>query len=116
LTSHGNTNRVGDMSEAYILIQSDLGDATVVAELAGAIPGVLASETVAGPYDVIVWAQAYDVDERHADGNLHYRPARKPLAAHRTCADSADQALPQGHGRIARHTTAGRAPRAFQPA
>lgn len=63
LTSHGNRNRVGDMSEAYILIQSDLGDAAVVAELAGAIPGVLVSEIVAGPYDVIVRAQAYDVDE-----------------------------------------------------
>lgn len=51
------------MLNAYILIQSDMGGAAVVAELARAIPGVLETEIVTGSYDVIARAQAYDTDE-----------------------------------------------------
>ena len=51
------------MLKAYILIQSDMGGAAVVAELARAIPGVSQTEIVTGSYDVVAWAQAHDKDE-----------------------------------------------------
>ena len=54
---------VGNMLNAYILIQTDMGGAAVVAELARAIPGVLETATVTGSYDAIARAQAYDMDE-----------------------------------------------------
>jgi DNA-binding Lrp family transcriptional regulator len=47
---------------AYILIQTEVGKAAaVVAEISG-IPGVAVAEDVTGPYDVIVKAEATDVD------------------------------------------------------
>jgi DNA-binding Lrp family transcriptional regulator len=49
--------------QAYILIQTEVGKATAVAELVGEIPGVIQAEDVTGPYDVIVRAQADTVDE-----------------------------------------------------
>ncbi|GAB7180822.1 Lrp/AsnC ligand binding domain-containing protein [Kitasatospora sp. Ki12] len=51
------------MVQAYILIQTEVGKATAVAELITKIPGVLAAEDVTGPYDVIVKAEAETVDE-----------------------------------------------------
>jgi DNA-binding Lrp family transcriptional regulator len=48
---------------AYILIQTEVGHAEPVATQAAAIPGVVSSENVTGPYDVIVRAEAADVDE-----------------------------------------------------
>ncbi|MBP0460637.1 Lrp/AsnC family transcriptional regulator [Streptomyces montanisoli] len=51
------------MVQAYILIQTDVGRATAVAETIAAFPGVLQAEDVTGPYDVIVRAQADTVDE-----------------------------------------------------
>ncbi|MBM7170411.1 Lrp/AsnC ligand binding domain-containing protein [Streptomyces sp. G44] len=51
------------MVQAYILIQTEVGKASTVAELIGQIPGVLQAEDVTGPYDVIVRAQADTVDE-----------------------------------------------------
>ena len=42
------------MAEAYILIQTDVGRAEVVAKQVAALPGVLSSEYVTGPYDVVV--------------------------------------------------------------
>ncbi|MFC4000607.1 Lrp/AsnC family transcriptional regulator [Prauserella oleivorans] len=51
------------MVHAYILIQTEVGKAaSVAAEIAG-IPGVTSSEDVTGPYDVIVRAEADNVDE-----------------------------------------------------
>ncbi len=51
------------MVQAYILVQTEVGKAaTVAAEISG-IPGVVAAEDVTGPYDVIVRAEATDVDE-----------------------------------------------------
>jgi len=48
---------------AYILIQTEVGKAaSVAAEIAG-IPGVTSSEDVTGPYDVIVRAEADNVDQ-----------------------------------------------------
>jgi DNA-binding Lrp family transcriptional regulator len=49
--------------QAYILIQTEVGKASSVAEVISTIPGVLLAEDVTGPYDVIVRAQADTVDE-----------------------------------------------------
>ncbi|WP_030246508.1 Lrp/AsnC ligand binding domain-containing protein [Streptomyces sp. NRRL S-350] len=51
------------MVQAYILIQTEVGKATVVARTITGIPGVLTAEDVTGPYDVIVKAEAETVDE-----------------------------------------------------
>ncbi len=50
------------MVHAYILVQTEVGRAAAVAEEVGEISGVLSAEDVTGPYDVIVRAQADDVD------------------------------------------------------
>ncbi|HWB71822.1 MAG TPA: Lrp/AsnC ligand binding domain-containing protein [Egibacteraceae bacterium] len=51
------------MVSAYILILTEVGKAAQVAEAVGKIDGVEAAEDVTGPYDVIVRAQARDIDE-----------------------------------------------------
>lgn len=51
------------MVSAYILIQTELGVAAAVADAAADIPGVIAADDVTGPYDVIVRAEAANVDE-----------------------------------------------------
>jgi DNA-binding Lrp family transcriptional regulator len=48
---------------AYILIQTELGEAASVARAAAEVPGVMTAEDVTGPYDVIVKAEAANVDE-----------------------------------------------------
>jgi DNA-binding Lrp family transcriptional regulator len=48
---------------AYILIQTEVGKAAQVAKEVNAIKGVAAAEDVTGPYDVIVRAEARNVDE-----------------------------------------------------
>jgi DNA-binding Lrp family transcriptional regulator len=49
--------------QAYILIQTEVGKASTVADLIGKIPGVVQADDVTGPYDVIVRAQADTVDD-----------------------------------------------------
>jgi DNA-binding Lrp family transcriptional regulator len=49
--------------QAYILIQTEVGKASAVADVVGKLPGVIQAEDVTGPYDVIVRAQADSVDE-----------------------------------------------------
>ncbi|WP_327680975.1 Lrp/AsnC family transcriptional regulator [Kitasatospora sp. NBC_00458] len=51
------------MVQAYILIQTEVGKASAVAESISKIPGVLQAEDVTGPYDVIVRAEAETVDD-----------------------------------------------------
>ncbi|MFC5721178.1 Lrp/AsnC ligand binding domain-containing protein [Streptomyces gamaensis] len=51
------------MVQAYILIQTEVGKASTVAEVVAKIAGVVQAEDVTGPYDVIVRAQAETVDE-----------------------------------------------------
>ncbi|MFJ9348749.1 Lrp/AsnC family transcriptional regulator [Streptomyces sp. NPDC101237] len=51
------------MVQAYILIQTEVGKASTVAEIISKIPGVIQAEDVTGPYDVIVRAQAETVDD-----------------------------------------------------
>ena len=49
--------------QAYILIQTDVGKAAEVAGEIAQVPGVTLAEDVTGPYDVIVRAEAKNVDE-----------------------------------------------------
>ena len=50
------------MVHAYILVQTEVGRAADVAREIGGIAGVSSAEDVTGPYDVIVRAEADDVD------------------------------------------------------
>ncbi|HYF10807.1 MAG TPA: Lrp/AsnC ligand binding domain-containing protein [Actinomycetota bacterium] len=51
------------MVQAYILIQTEVGKAAQVAKEVRDISGVADAEDVTGPYDVIVRAEANNVDE-----------------------------------------------------
>lgn len=42
------------MVEAYVLIQTEVGRAEVVAKQLAVLPGVVSAEYVTGPYDVVV--------------------------------------------------------------
>jgi DNA-binding Lrp family transcriptional regulator len=48
--------------EAFVLIQTEVGKAAYVAEALGKLDGIIRSSAVTGPYDVIVDAQAEDID------------------------------------------------------
>ncbi|TDP97468.1 Lrp/AsnC ligand binding domain-containing protein [Labedaea rhizosphaerae] len=50
------------MVHAYILVQTEVGKAAAVAAEIAGIPGVTTAEDVTGPYDVIVRAEADNVD------------------------------------------------------
>lgn len=56
--SWGNT-----VVQAYVLIQSEVGKADKVAAAAASLPGVISAEDVTGPYDVIVKAEAANMDD-----------------------------------------------------
>lgn len=49
--------------QAYILIQTEVGKAAEVAKTISGLEGIALAEDVTGPYDVIVRAEARDVDE-----------------------------------------------------
>jgi len=49
--------------QAYILIQTEVGKAADVAREIASVSGVTLAEDVTGPYDVIVRAEAGNVDE-----------------------------------------------------
>ena len=51
------------MVQAFILIQTEVGQAAAVAHAIAEIAGVTSAEDVTGPYDVIVRAEAETVDE-----------------------------------------------------
>ena len=51
------------MVQAYILIQTEVGKAAAVAATISKLSGVASAEDVTGPYDVIVRAEAKNVDE-----------------------------------------------------
>ncbi len=51
------------MVQAYILIQTDVGQAAAVAENIAGIDGCVLAEDVTGPYDVIARVEAPTVDE-----------------------------------------------------
>ena len=48
---------------AYILIQTEVGKAAAVAAEVGGIDGVVSSEDVTGPYDVIARAESDHLDD-----------------------------------------------------
>ena len=50
------------MVQAYILVQTEVGKAAAVAAEIAGLAGVISAEDVTGPYDVIVRAEAEDVD------------------------------------------------------
>ncbi|WP_017589539.1 Lrp/AsnC family transcriptional regulator [Nocardiopsis ganjiahuensis] len=50
------------MVQAYILIQTEVGQSAEVAERIRGIAGVEQAHDVTGPYDVIVQAKADDID------------------------------------------------------
>jgi DNA-binding Lrp family transcriptional regulator len=49
--------------QAYILVQTEVGKAAVVAQSIAGLSGVTAAEDVTGPYDVIVRAEAATMDD-----------------------------------------------------
>ncbi len=49
--------------QAYVLIQTEVGKAADVAQAISQVEGVTLAEDVTGPYDVIVRAEATNVDE-----------------------------------------------------
>ena len=51
------------MVHAYILVQTEVGKAVEVASAIAGISGVTQADDVTGPYDVIVRAEADNVDD-----------------------------------------------------
>lgn len=51
------------MVQAFVLIQTEVGRAEVVAKQVAAIPGVLSSEYVTGPYDVVARVGSDNLDD-----------------------------------------------------
>jgi hypothetical protein len=51
-----------EMITAYVLIQAEVGQAGLVASAAAEIDGVQLAQPLAGPHDVIVRAEARDLD------------------------------------------------------
>ncbi|MEV0850313.1 Lrp/AsnC ligand binding domain-containing protein [Streptomyces sp. NPDC049954] len=51
------------MVQAYILIQTEVGKSSAVAEVISGFSGVIQAQDVTGPYDVIVRAEASTVDD-----------------------------------------------------
>ena len=51
------------MVEAYMLIQTEVGRAEVVAKQVAGLAGVLSSEYVTGPYDVVVRVGSDSADD-----------------------------------------------------
>jgi DNA-binding Lrp family transcriptional regulator len=58
---------VNGVVEAFMLIQTEVGRAEVVAKQVAALPGVLSSEYVTGPYDVVVRIGADSMRTLQAD-------------------------------------------------
>ncbi len=50
------------MVEAYVLIQTQVGRSAEVEDAVGKIPGVRFANVVTGPYDVVVRAEAADIN------------------------------------------------------
>jgi len=50
------------MVEAYVLIQAEVGGSAEVADAVRKIPGVRFADVATGPYDVVVRAEAAEID------------------------------------------------------
>ncbi|MBU8833739.1 Lrp/AsnC family transcriptional regulator [Mycolicibacterium goodii] len=55
------------MVEAYVLIQTEVGRAEVVAEQLATLPGVVSAEYVTGPYDVVLRISADTLEALRTD-------------------------------------------------
>ncbi|MCV7434581.1 Lrp/AsnC family transcriptional regulator [Mycolicibacterium bacteremicum] len=55
------------MVEAFMLIQTEVGRAEVVAKQLAGLPGVVSAEYVTGPYDVVTRIAADSQDELQRD-------------------------------------------------
>jgi uncharacterized protein with GYD domain len=55
------------VAEAFMLIQTEVGRAEVVAKQVAALAGVVSSEYVTGPYDVVVRVGAEGPDASQTD-------------------------------------------------
>lgn len=55
------------MVEAYVLIQTEVGRAAIVAEQLSTLPGVTSAEHVTGPYDVILRVTAATLDSLRSE-------------------------------------------------
>ncbi|KHO21404.1 Lrp/AsnC ligand binding domain-containing protein [Mycolicibacterium setense] len=55
------------MVEAYVLIQTEVGRAEVVAKQLAGLPGVTSAEYVTGPYDVVLRISADTLTVLQAD-------------------------------------------------
>jgi DNA-binding Lrp family transcriptional regulator len=62
LTGHFYVRRRCELITAYVLIQTEVGEAGQVARAAAEIEGVQQAQPVVGPYDVIVRAEARSMD------------------------------------------------------
>jgi len=64
------------MVQAYILIQTEVGKSGVVSQAVGQLEGVVTSEDVTGPYDVIARVEAPSVDDlgRHVISKIQEVP------------------------------------------
>jgi DNA-binding Lrp family transcriptional regulator len=62
LTGHFYIRRRYELITAYVLIQTEVGEAGQVARAAAEIEGVQQAQPVVGPYDVIVRAEARSMD------------------------------------------------------
>ncbi|QZT64118.1 Lrp/AsnC family transcriptional regulator [Mycolicibacterium austroafricanum] len=51
------------MVEAFVLIQTEVGRAEVIAKQLAGLAGVVSAEYVTGPYDVVVRVTAKSLDE-----------------------------------------------------
>lgn len=51
-----------DGVQAYILVQTEVGQSAAVAKAISALDGIETAQEVTGPYDVIVCAYARDID------------------------------------------------------
>jgi DNA-binding Lrp family transcriptional regulator len=51
------------VAEAFMLIQTEVGRAEVVAKQLATLPGVLSADYVTGPYDVVVRIEADTLDD-----------------------------------------------------
>ncbi|KWX21477.1 AsnC family transcriptional regulator [Mycolicibacterium wolinskyi] len=55
------------MVQAYVLIQTEVGRAEVVAKQLAALPGVISAEYVTGPYDVVLRISAETLTALQSD-------------------------------------------------
>jgi DNA-binding Lrp family transcriptional regulator len=62
-STRSRTQEAAVVVQAYILIQTEVGKAASVAREIATLKGVTLAEDVTGPYDVIVRAEARNVDE-----------------------------------------------------